>query len=288
MDVDPEARRRMRGKTRLISLEQPTVPSTNASTGTTQQAEGDHDDKRGRIDEPGSPVSAVAQDEVFTLSPVPFDSETRNDEIAVDVPLPEEPAEMSDENGQGWITEEAFFTVSPGARQVRQRKEVKMNQLSPAERREFLKSMEVEWQTLLKNQGAKALSLEETAQARARWLDRAMDTLWARNQTTASHRGAVRRHDSSLRVSQTLTSLTLSHILRHLPREGFMTVLQSVCSHGHKLHGDVQQAFNTGDSIKREQPLFVRMPPDRVPGESRDVWVQLLKTVNGLDDGTRE
>ena len=67
-----------------------------------------------------------------------------------------------------------------------------------------------------------------------------------------------------------------------------MTVLQSVCSHGHKLHGDVQQAFNTGDSIKREQPLFVRMPPDRVPSESRDVWVQLLKTVNGLDDGTGE
>ena len=93
----------------------------------------------------------------------------RNDEIAVDVPLPEEPAELSGENDQGWITEEAFFTVSPGARQVRQRKEVKMNPLSLAERREFLKSMDVEWQTLLKIQAAKVLSLEETAQARARW-----------------------------------------------------------------------------------------------------------------------
>ena len=29
------------------------------------------------------------------------------------------------------------------------------------------------------------------------------------------------------------------------------------------------------------------MPPDGVPGESRDVWVQLLKTVNGQADGTR-
>ena len=48
-----------------------------------------------------------------------------------------------------------------------------MNQLSPAERHEFLKSMEVEWQTLLKNQAAKVLSLEETAQAQARWPDRA-------------------------------------------------------------------------------------------------------------------
>ena len=44
---------------------------------------------------------------------------------------------------------------------------------------------------------------------------------------------------------------------------------------------------NTGDPIKREQPLFVRMPPDGVPGEYREDWVQLLKTVNGLADGTR-
>ena len=68
-----------------------------------------------------------------------------------------------------------------------------------------------------------------------------------------------------------------------------MTVLQSVCSHGHKLQfGYVQQAFNTGDLIKRGQPLFVIMPPDGVPGESREVWVQLFKKVHGLADGTRE
>ena len=30
------------------------------------------------------------------------------------------------------------------------------------------------------------------------------------------------------------------------------------------------------------------MPPDGVPGEPRGVWVQLLKKVNGLADGTRE
>ena len=30
------------------------------------------------------------------------------------------------------------------------------------------------------------------------------------------------------------------------------------------------------------------MPPDGVPGEPRGVWVQLIKTVNGLADGTRE
>ena len=40
--------------------------------------------------------------------------------------------------------------------------------------------MEVEWQILLENQAARVLSLEDTAHARARWPDRAMDTRWAR------------------------------------------------------------------------------------------------------------
>ena len=65
-----------------------------------------------------------------------------------------------------------------------------MNQLSPAERHEFLKSMEVEWQTLHQNQAAKVLSLEETAQAGG-----IVDTRWPvlGSQTTASHRRAVPR-----------------------------------------------------------------------------------------------
>ena len=74
-----------------------------------------------------------------------------------------------------------------------------------------------------------------------------------------------------------------------LTREGFMTVLQSVCSHGHKLQfGCVQQESNTGDLIKRGPPLFVRMPPDGIPSESREVWVQLFKKVHGLSDDTRK
>ena len=51
--------------------------------------------------------------------------ETRSDEIAADVPLPEEPEAMGSDQPQGWITEEAFFRVPPGARQVRQRKDIK-------------------------------------------------------------------------------------------------------------------------------------------------------------------
>ena len=108
MDVDPESRRRMRGKTRLTSLEQLSVPPANASPDTTQQeAEEDHEDKRGRIDEPESTVPTAAQDEVLTPCPVTFDSDAKNDDVAVDVPLPEETVEMSGENSQGWITEEA-------------------------------------------------------------------------------------------------------------------------------------------------------------------------------------
>ena len=142
-----------------------------------------------------------------------------------------------------------------------------MNQLSPAERREFLKSMEVEWQTLLQNQAAKVLSLEETAQARARWPDRTMDTCWVRTWKPDESRTSGRRAKARL-IIKGFTDPDLRHIGSHSPtlaRKGFMAVLQSVCSHGHKLQfGDVQQTFNTGDPIKREQPLFVRMPPDGV------------------------
>ena len=87
---------------------------------------------------------------------------------------------MSDDQLQDWLTEEGFFPVPPGAGQVQQRKEVKMNQLSPEEECEFFKSTENEWQTLLKNQAAKVLSSEETSRAQECWPDRAMDTRWAR------------------------------------------------------------------------------------------------------------
>ena len=93
--VDPESQRRMRGKTRLTSLEQPSAPTANTSLDTTQQATKEHyDDKRRRIDESESTVPIVAQGEVLVSCPETFDSICRDDEIAVDVPLPEETVEM--------------------------------------------------------------------------------------------------------------------------------------------------------------------------------------------------
>ena len=162
------------------------------------EAERDHDDKRRRVDELVSPVFTVAQDEVLASSPVHFDSETKNDEIAVDVALLEEPTGMSEESGRGWITEEAFFTVSLGSQQMRQRKEEKMNHLSSAEKREFLKSMQIAWQALLKSQAARVLSPEETVQARACWPDRAMDTRWVRTWKSDESRTSGRRAKARL------------------------------------------------------------------------------------------
>ena len=52
--------------------------------------------------------------------------------------------------------------------------------------------------------------------------------------------------------------------------------------------GMCSRRSNTGGPIKREQPLFVRMPPDGITGKSREVWVQLLKKVHGLSDDTRK
>ena len=217
-------------KTRPICLEQSTSALVSANLDTApQEAESDHDDKRRRVDEPVSPVFTVARDEVLPSSPVHFVSETKDDEIAVDVALPEEPTGMSGESGRGWITEEAFFTVSPGGQQMRQRKEVKMNHLSPAEKREFVKSMKIEWQTLLKNKTARVLSLEETVQARARWPERVMDTRWAHTWKPDESKPSGRRAKARL-IIKGFTDPDLLDIESHSPtltREGFVAILQS-------------------------------------------------------------
>ena len=100
-------------------------------------------------------------------------------------------------------------------------------------------------QTLLQNQAAKVLSLEETAQAQARWPDRAMDTRWARTWKPDDSKPSGRRAKARL-IIKGFTDPDLLDIESHSPTltwKGFMTVLQSVCSHGHKLQfGDVQQA----------------------------------------------
>ena len=115
--------------------------------------------------------------------------------------------------------------------------------------------MEVEWQTLLKNQAARVPSLEETAQGRARWPDRAI-TRSARTWKPDESKPSRRRAKARL-ITTSVTDPDLLVIESHSPtlaREGFLTVSQSVCSHGHKLQfGDVQQAFNTGESITLRQ-----------------------------------
>ena len=129
-----------------------------------QKTTGDHEDKRRRVDEPETPLSPVVQNEAPVLNPVSSDMETKNDEVAADAPLPEEPAEMSGDQPQGWIKEDAFLQSRLAHEIVRQRKEINMSQLTP-ERREFLKSMDTEWQTLLKNQAARVLSSSSRALA---------------------------------------------------------------------------------------------------------------------------
>ena len=115
-----------------------------------------------------------------------------------------------------------------------------MNHLSPAEKRDFLKSMDVEWQTLLKNQAARVLSLEETAQAQARWPDRAIDTRWARTCKPDESKPSGRRAKARFTDPDPLD------IESHSPKltcEGFMTLLQSVCSLGHKLQFGCSLAY---------------------------------------------
>ena len=72
----------MRGKTRIVSTDQPVAPCSTVTTDTArQETEGDHDDKRRRVDEPETSPSPVAQNEAPVLDPVSLDMETRKDEI---------------------------------------------------------------------------------------------------------------------------------------------------------------------------------------------------------------
>ena len=172
-----------------------------------------------------TPPSPVAQNEALELNPVSFDMETRHDDA--DVPLPEEPVEMSGDQPQGWITEEAFFTVSQGS---------KNEPSDTAERCEFLRSMDTEWQTFFKNQITKVLYLEETARARERWPDRAKDARWARIWKPDDSKPSGRQAKARL-IIKGFTDPDLLDIESHSPTlpRGFMTVLQSICSRGHKL-----------------------------------------------------
>ena len=118
-----------------------------------------------------------------------------------------------------------------------------------------------------------------------------MDSSWARTWKPDDSKPSERRAKGRL-IIKGFTDTDLLDIESHSPtliREGSTTVLQSVFNHEHKLQfGGVQQAFDTGDPIKRKEPLFVRMPTGGVPEESRGVLVQILKSVNGLANGTRE
>ena len=89
-----------------------------------------------------------------------------------------------------------------------------------------------------------------------------MDTRWGR--IWEPDKNAASRASQGKTLHEGVHRPDLLQTESHSPtlaREDFMTVVQAVSSHGHKLQfGDVQQAFNTGDPIKREQLLFVRMP----------------------------
>ena len=195
MDVEPDVRRSMRGKTGTVSTEQPTAPLSNATTDTArQETAGDHDDKRRRVDEPEAPISPVAQNEAPILNPVSFVLETRNDEIAVDVPLSEEQVEKSGDHRRS-----SFYSLATAstATQGGENEPIDTCRIKPPRCHLWKKRPKL-----------------ESVGRIVRWI---LVGLVFGSQTTASHLDVGLRHDSSSRVSQILTSSTLNHILRRVP-----------------------------------------------------------------------
>ena len=285
MDVGPEPQRRIKGKTRPISLEQ---SRAHWSTHTLMW----HHKRQREI-----MLTKKESVNLFHQSPQLLKTTSQHwvqclliqnqgmIRLLSMLSCLREPTGMSGESGQGSITEEAFFTVSPGGQQMRQRNEVKMKHLSPAEKREFLKSMQIEWQALLKSQSARVLSLEETVQARARWPRHAMDTRWARTWKPDESKPSGRRAKARL-IIKGFTEPDFFDMESHSPtltREGFMTVLQSVCSHGHYNSGtcsrrSILETWSREDTLRQNA---ARWNPRRI------AW-SLGTVIKGLADGTRE
>ena len=121
--------------------------------------------------------------------------------------------------------------------------------MTPAVRREFLKSNRVaDPAQESSRQGVVSSrdSLEETAQARGRWPDSAMDARWARIWKPEDSWAKARL------IIKGITDPDLLGVESHSPaltREGFMTVLQSVCSHGQMrspIDGDMSEETLAG------------------------------------------
>ena len=119
-----------------------------------------------------------------------------------------------------------------------------------------------------------------------------MDTRWARTWKPDESKSSGRRAKARL-IIKGFTDPDLLDIESHSPtltREGFhdsravcIAAMDTSCNSGMCSR---RSTLETRSSEK--EPLFVRKPPDGIPGESREVWVQLLKTVSALADGTRE
>ena len=198
----------------------------------------------------------VAQNEAPVLNPVSFDKVTKNDEIAADVPLPEEPVVMSGDRPRSWITEGAFLSLAwrttSTATQGDKNEPVDTcgKTRVPEEHGYWVADTAREPSRQSVVSGRKRLELESVGQ-----IVRCMLVgLVSGSQTTACHewRGAKARL-----IMKGFTDPDLLDIESHSPtltRESFRTVLQSVCSHGHK-------SFNTVNPIKREQPLLSECRP---------------------------
>ena len=103
--------------------------------------------------------------------------------------------------------------------------------------------MEVKWQTLLKNQAATGTISGRNGPSSSALAGSCDGHCWARTWKPDESKPSGRRAKARL-IIKGFTDPDLLDIESHSPtltRAGFMTVLQSVCSHGSKLQfGDVQ------------------------------------------------
>lgn len=186
--------------------------------------------------------------------------------------------------------------------QSRQRKEVKINEVSKYNRNRFQKATEKEIKNNIQIGAYSPISLEESAQVRQQSPERIMssryvytakpleqvdvaaaemDGLLLEWNTPEPHKAKVRHvmQGYSEHGSDFLNSTT-----PQVTRDGAMFTTQIIASKRWKLGFlDFTQAFHSGD--KGERIIYAEQPHEGVPGLVRGQLLRLHKTCYGLTDG---
>ena len=197
---------------------------------------------------------------------------------------------------------ETYYAKLETLFKTRQRKEVKLKDLSAEDLACFLRATEKEIKNNMETKAYEQLSSEESYKIRQTCPERIMESRYVRTAKPLEHDdvdkaqcdGTLLKGDHGgpckAKVRHVMKGFSeegaedLESATPQVTREGVMFTAQVIASKGWQVGFlDFTQAFHSGDPIGRE--LYAEQPPEGVPGMKKGDLLKLLKTCYGLLDG---